>query len=100
MAPGYWTAGKYFADIIHELEAKHEEFGYLGATATVGLSSSSRNTNANLMYFRTKKQLMEYAHSPLHMQAWRYYDSIAKSHPHIAIYHETYQVDPGNYASV
>jgi hypothetical protein len=64
----------------------------LGATSWLGIGE--RSTANQLMfatYFRTLEDVHAYAHSPLHREAWGWWNNITKSHPHLSIMHEVYQ---------
>jgi hypothetical protein len=70
----------------------------LGATSWLGIGE--RSTANQLMfatYFRTLEDVHAYAHSPLHREAWGWWNNITKSHPHLSIMHEVYQA-PKNHS--
>lgn len=51
-------------------------------------------------YFRTLEDVHAYAHSPLHREAWEWWNRITKSHPHLSIMHEVYQAPKNQWENV
>lgn len=41
-----------------------------------------------------------YAHSPLHREAWNWWNSITRTHPHLSISHEVYHAPKGCWENI
>lgn len=68
LAPGFREVGPYFPQMVGDLEAHADEFGFLGMTSWI--NASQRETQSELMmvgYFRTTEGLHKFAHSQYHM---------------------------------
>lgn len=48
------------------------------------------NGIATCCYFRSVEDIHRFAHSPLHREAWDWWNSITATHPHLSIMHELY----------
>ncbi|WPH04619.1 Hypothetical protein R9X50_00751100 [Acrodontium crateriforme] len=100
-APGFKEFGAYFPRMVQDLEAHEDEFGFLGMTSWI--NSSARETQNEMLmvgYFRTVEGLHKFAHSPLHREAWVWFNKMTKKYPHISIYHETYHVPQAHYEAI
>jgi hypothetical protein len=86
--------------MIRQLEKDPDKYGFLGATSTVATQSSANNATVALMYFRHRRGLLAYAHSPLHMASWKHFVEVSKVHPHVGVFHETFEVEPGKCENV
>jgi len=53
-----------------------------------------------ICYFRSMKDLHEYAHSPLHRRAWDFWNQLTKTHPHLSIMHEVYEAPKKNWENI
>ena len=84
-----------------ELAARAEEFNFLGMDSYTQASSTPTNSQSlTLLYFKSKADVHRYAESPLHRKAWEWYNGFARSHGHIGVMHELYEVPAGNWESV
>ena len=101
-APGAQEETAYFTSMIKDLEEHgHDDFGFLGSTSW--LNMGDRKTSSEIMevmYFRTTEGLHKFAHSEIHRKAWDWWNKTVKEHPHLSIWHETYQVPAGNWESI
>lgn len=101
LAPGFKELGGYFQTMAKDLDNKADDFGFLGMTSW--LNSSVRATGSELQmvcYFKNVEGLHAFAHSELHRKAWDWWNRTLKQHPHLSIYHETYDVPKGNWESI
>jgi hypothetical protein len=53
-----------------------------------------------VLYFRTRAGLEAFAHSPSHREGWDWWNKKSKDLSHIAIYHETYECQPGSWETI
>ncbi|KAL4864068.1 hypothetical protein BDV12DRAFT_17429 [Aspergillus spectabilis] len=91
LGPGYKQVGDYMTKMQSQLAKSADKFGYLGHTSWIEANGrTTANTVMTATYFRTVEELHLYAHSPLHKKVWRWWNSIAKTHPHLSINHELY----------
>lgn len=73
----------------------------LGTTTWLGLNErSTANQQMVATYFRTLEDVHAYAHSPLHREAWEWWNKITKSHPHLSIMHEVYQAPKDHWENI
>ncbi|KAK6434621.1 hypothetical protein LTR95_009198 [Oleoguttula sp. CCFEE 5521] len=99
--PGFKEMGEMFSQMIKDLEQHKSEFGFFGATSW--LNASERGTSNETMvccYFDNVEGLHAFAHSKYHQGAWNWWNKNYKSHPHLSIYHETYQVPKGGWETI
>ncbi len=89
-----------FGNMIKELEAHADEFGFLGASSYQSLAAASKNELLIVCYFRNVDGLHTFAHSQYHMPTWQWWNKEYSKMPHIAIFHETYHVPAGNWESI
>ncbi|KAJ5465334.1 uncharacterized protein N7458_001020 [Penicillium daleae] len=89
--PGYQQVGDYMTKMQNHLSKNADKFGYLGHTTWIEANGrTTANAVMTATYFRTVEELHKFAHSPLHKKVWRWWNSIAKTHPHLSINHEMY----------
>ncbi|KAJ5128650.1 hypothetical protein N7448_002369 [Penicillium atrosanguineum] len=99
--PGFKMLGDYMNQMQAELAKNATQYNYLGTTSWLG--SGERPTANQLMfatYFRTLEDVHAYAHSPLHLKAWEWWNKITKSHPHLSIMHEVYQAPKNHWENI
>ncbi|KAK2808016.1 hypothetical protein FQN50_005098 [Emmonsiellopsis sp. PD_5] len=100
LAPGWMKLNRYFVSMALQLEASPGS-GLLGTSSWISNGEqSSSNTGLTLMYFRDYESLHKFAHGPKHMAGVRWWTQIVKTHPHLGIYHETYEVPKGSWENV
>lgn len=71
--------------------------------STTYLEATARQTNNQIItacYFRSLEELHRYAHSPLHREAWNWWNGITKTHPHLSISHEVYHAPRGCWENI
>ncbi|KAK3648760.1 hypothetical protein LTR56_001033 [Elasticomyces elasticus] len=101
LAPGFKDLGDMFTQMAKDCDDHAEEFGFLGMTSWI--SNGLRDTNNELLivgYFRTPEGLHNFAHSKYHTDAWAWWNTNHKTHPHLSIYHETYDVPKGHWETI
>lgn len=100
-APGAKELGDYFQGMTKSLEEHAEQYGFLGMTSW--LNSNTREASNELMqvgYFRNIEGLHAFAHSEHHREGWMWFNKHVKQYPHLAIFHETYEVPKGKWESI
>ncbi|KAJ5986653.1 hypothetical protein N7451_011018 [Penicillium sp. IBT 35674x] len=99
--PGYAMINDYMERMQNELANNAVKFNYLGATTWMATGErSSANQVMVATYFRTLEDVHAYAHSPLHREAWEWWNKITKSHPHLSIMHEVYQAPKNHWENI
>ncbi|OQO09707.1 hypothetical protein B0A48_05110 [Cryoendolithus antarcticus] len=101
LGPGFKEMGEMFTQMVKDLEEHKSEFGFFGATSW--LNSSARGTSNETLvvcYFDTNEGLQRFAHSKYHQNAWNWWNKNYKSHPHLSIYHETFQVPKSGWETI
>ncbi|KAF2153745.1 hypothetical protein K461DRAFT_311814 [Myriangium duriaei CBS 260.36] len=92
--------GKYMNKMQDELKAKPEENGFLGGSVWMGTERTTSTHLMNIMYFKSAAHVHEYAHGPLHREAWTWWYNNIKDLKEMSIYHELYEVPSGNYEAI
>jgi len=100
LEPNFRKQAAYFAEMVDDVKARAEEYGFLGSTSWTGSDRSSNNTYMVVMYFRHADDVHRYAHSPLHTKAWTWYFKEVGPVGNISIFHEIYQVPKGAWETV
>jgi hypothetical protein len=101
LAPGYKQMGEFFSNMVKDLEASPEEYGFLGMTSW--LNASDRTTQSELMqvaYFKTVEGLHAFAQGPEHRKAMEWWGKTVKEHGHLAIWHEIYHAPKGHWENI
>ena len=57
-------------------------------------------TKISLSYWKSVEGLHAFALGPQHMEAWNWWNSTVKEHPHLGIMHEVYSAEPGAWENV
>ncbi|KAJ5554678.1 hypothetical protein N7513_004637 [Penicillium frequentans] len=99
--PGYAAVDDYMKRMQTELANNAVKYNYLGATTW--MATGERSTANQVMvatYFRTLEDVHAYAYSPLHREAWEWWNKITKSHPHLSIMHEVYQAPKNHWENI
>lgn len=53
-----------------------------------------------IQYWDTNEQLLEYSKMPKHLKAWKKFGKLMKNNDAVGFYHETYNVEKGNYENI
>lgn len=53
-----------------------------------------------ISYWRSIEDVHAYAHGPLHMKAWKWWDRTLSQHEHIGFMHEVFEAPKGMYEAV
>lgn len=81
--------------MIRELYTHKEDLGFLSMESFFGLK-----TTVMIQYWRSTEDLLKYAKNERHLTAWKNFNKKIGNNDAVGIYHETYEVKPGNYESV
>ena len=124
VTPGFNEVIWYFNKMIDSLdESSREKYGCTSSSVSIlqsfqpvnvltisstvlGASGwkSTERTRANetmvILYFRTHAGLDSFAHSPLHREAWDWWNKTFKQHPDVGIMHEVYEVPRGKWENI
>jgi hypothetical protein len=123
-APGFKQLGDYFRDlsvaqsegaadngckskprfVSRSLEVRLmlncPHFAVLGQSSWSNADSNSTPEFLSISYWRSIEELHAFAQSPLHREAWAWWNRTLKEHDFIAIYHEVYAVDSQKWESI
>lgn len=80
--------------MIRELYTQ-KNYGFLSVQSYFGL-----RTTLMVQYWRTNEELIAYARNTTHLKAWKEFNQRTRNNDAVGIYHETYNVTPGNYESI
>ena len=101
LAPGFKEIGDYAGRMYQELEDKADVTGLLGQSTYTSASNNRKNGEILIiMYFKSKADVVRYASSPLHREAWDWYNKAAKQYKHLGIMHELYEAPAGQWETV
>jgi len=81
-------------------QANASDYGFLGSSTWLGTSEVASNTVMTVMYFKNADAVHSYSQSPLHLEAWSWWNKDAARVQNLSIFHELYQVPSGNYESI
>jgi hypothetical protein len=92
----WWPVMKAMVPMISTL-MQHPEKGFLGGRTLIGGRGPTM-----IQYWRSFEDLERFARHPgePHLPAWRMFYQLAGNQAEVGIWHETYQVDPGQYESI
>ncbi|KAF2423408.1 hypothetical protein EJ08DRAFT_596166 [Tothia fuscella] len=102
-APNAKEAGEFFTSMVAELNNNKTKYGFLSGSMISGQpndSISERGHFSIIGYFKTVQHLHDFAHGPLHRDAWNWWNKNAKDMPHLGIYHEIYDVPKHSWEAV
>lgn len=97
---GFQGVGKWSEKMYKQLEGPDGPPGFLGATAWVNRNANDAVDFMNVSYWRNLSDIHDYAHSPLHREAWRWWEQNVKDLDAVGIYHEIYEAEPEHWESV
>ena len=84
-----------------QLGEQCDEYGYLGSSSWLNATDGAAcNEILTLIYFRSREQVVKYAHSPMHREAWTWWNEIINDLGHIGISHEVYEAPYGNWEAI
>lgn len=81
--------------MIKELYTNKTELGFLSMESYFGL-----RTTVMIQYWRSTDDLLAYAKMQKHLSAWKNFNKKVGNNGAVGIYHETYEVEAGNYESI
>lgn len=100
-APGGKEIGDRAAAMFQDLEARADEVGLLGISQYNNAASTKKNAEiVTIMYFKSNADAVRYATSPLHREAWDWYNRVVKQYPHLGIWHELFEAPAGSWETV
>lgn len=101
LAPGLAEVGHRFDWMVKELSENATQNGYLGYSRYLG---SGERTDSNevmsMVYFENEDYLYQYARSPLHSKAAKWWRETEQKHKHIGILHEVFSCPKKNWEAV
>ncbi|KAF2098409.1 hypothetical protein NA57DRAFT_77201 [Rhizodiscina lignyota] len=103
LAPNFKEVSDRFDGMMYELEKNKsaDDYGFLGATRYISMNERKTNNDImTMMWFRNADGLRRFAHSPIHIDAWNWWNKIVKKHPFLTIWHEVYDVPPGHWEAI
>ncbi|PWY70799.1 hypothetical protein BO94DRAFT_266091 [Aspergillus sclerotioniger CBS 115572] len=96
-APGMKYLGDSAGQMMEAMRANPVKYGLLGTTHWL---RQEGNEFLTIFYLRSYDALHRFAHDEEHMEGVRWWSRVAKEHPHLAIYHETYRVPRGHWENI
>jgi hypothetical protein len=119
-APDFRIMGDFNSKMYHELEtADNQDSGckppnsfppfsksdtnhvtVLGQTQFTRQDANGANEFITISYWRSIDDVHAYAHTPLHREAWKWWESTLKKHNYMGIHHEVFEADRGMWESL
>ncbi|OAP65601.1 hypothetical protein AYL99_01573 [Fonsecaea erecta] len=90
-AEGYKEVADWFEVMLRQLEDSREETGFMGMS--IWLNAGERSTGnelATISYWRSIEDIHKFSLSPIHRQAWNWWNDTVSKHKHIGIMHEIF----------
>jgi hypothetical protein len=98
--PGFAQLGEYLGRMLKDLDANAANAGFLGQTTYTRKDERGALEITNILYFKDLASIHEFAHSPLHREAWQWWESTLKQHDFMGINHEVYEAEPGAWETI
>lgn len=92
-APNVKEIGAGLTEMIKDLEDNAPENGFYGASSWNSPDKNGANEFLNISYWRSTKDLHDFAYGPIHMKTWDWWNKTLKQNDHIGILHEIFEVD-------
>ncbi|KAH8807791.1 hypothetical protein F5884DRAFT_752369 [Xylogone sp. PMI_703] len=100
-APRVLEFNKFVMAMYSDLEsADHQDNGFLGMSPWTHDSENGGIDLCTIMYFRSVQDVHNFAHSPVHKEAWKWWDEHVKELGHIGIMHEVFEAPAGSWEGV
>ncbi|KAJ5671373.1 hypothetical protein N7507_000500 [Penicillium longicatenatum] len=91
LAPGAREISALAQNMYKQLDIERETYGYLGAKTLLGADErSAGNHLITMMYFRNLEGIHRFAHGPMHMDTWNWWNAKGKKYGYLSIAHELY----------
>ncbi|KAL2838980.1 hypothetical protein BJY01DRAFT_219557 [Aspergillus pseudoustus] len=100
LAPGAKGLDDRVKKMIDAMTADAEKYGVLGVSHWIKQEAAAGNEVMYIFYLRDYDALHRFAHDEIHMDGVVWWTRIVKNHPHIAIFHETYVVQKGQWENI
>lgn len=98
-APRFKEMGSWLQKMTEGFE-KEPPNGFLGQTAWERKDENGAREFNFISYWRSVEDLHEYAHSPLHREAWQWWERTLKENDYLGINHEIFEANPGHWENV
>jgi heme-degrading monooxygenase HmoA len=98
--PNFRQVSGWAEKMYVELYGRNGPRGFLGATSWVNRNERDSVDTMVVSYWRNISDIHDYAHGPLHREAWAWWDRNIKELKAVGIYHEIYEASPQHWESV
>ena len=99
-APGFKGLFDHLNKMNADLDHNAAKNGFLGQTAYTRSDERGALEFVVLTYWRNLEVLHDFAHSPVHREAWIWWEKTLKEHDFLGINHEIYEADKGHWENV
>jgi len=102
LAQGYKKMGDFFAGMCRDLSTAEaaDKYGLIGITPWIGAERGSNNGPMTVMYFKSEKGVHDFAHDPLHAEAWTWMASHSRQYPYLGFWHESFTAEKGRWEAI
>ena len=99
-APGLKELGGWLGKMLEDLDANAASRGFLGQTDFIRYDERGALELTNIIYWKDLASIHDFAHAPLHREAWKWWEDTLKEHDFIGINHEIFEADTGSWESI
>ena len=102
LEPNAKKMGDYLSDMLRELDSARATNGYLGGQIYSTYNNPGGSLETLLVsYFRSVEDVHNFAYSPLHREAWEWYNKLGhENNKHLGINHEIFEAAPGAWEAI
>ncbi|KIW68960.1 hypothetical protein PV04_04871 [Phialophora macrospora] len=88
---GYKEVADRFRDMLAQLEDEADESGFMGMSNWVSVGERPTNNEiGTISYWRSIEDIHNFALSPIHREAWNWWNDTVSKHMNIGIMHEIF----------
>ncbi|KAL2420068.1 Monooxygenase [Exophiala dermatitidis] len=99
-SPNMNTISGFLTGMISNLDETATENGFYGGSNWTNQDKNGATEFLFLSYWRSTEDIHKYAYSPLHREAWDWWNKTIKQNDHIGINHEIFEVDRKHWEAI
>ncbi|KAL2410877.1 Monooxygenase [Exophiala dermatitidis] len=99
-SPNMNTISGFLTGMISNLDDTAIENGFYGGSNWTNQDKNGATEFLFLSYWRSTEDIHKYAYSPLHREAWDWWNKTIKQNDHIGINHEIFEVDRKHWEAI
>lgn len=99
-APQFAKTGKHLMRMTKLFDSADAPAGIMGSTAFERRDGRGATEFSIVSYWRSIEDLLEFAHGPVHREAWQWWEKELKLNDYVGICHEIFEADAGAWENV